>query len=167
MTVPAPEFRARRAVRVVVLIVAAFLLQTLVRPSPWIEGVAPDFILAAVFAVAVRRGTGLGIGLGVGAGLLQDSFSGGLLGVHGSSKPLVAFLTARVAQRRRPLAKSTVLVLALFAAVMDAAALLFLTWVTGAESAARLRAVAFGIPITAVAGWTAARVLQPPAIESI
>ena len=166
MTSPTPESRSRRALRVAVLVVAAFLLQTVVFPGPWIERLVPDFILAAVFGLAVRRGAGPGIGFGLGAGLLQDSFSGGFLGIHGSSKPLTAAVVAGVAARRG-LSHAAVLVLAILASVVDAAVLGFLAWVTGADVTGRLRAIAFGIPLTVVAGWLAARWLAPPTVSEI
>ena len=167
MNLPAPESRFRRALRVAILLVAAFLLQTLVRPAPWIERVAPDFILAAVAGLAMRRGASLGLGLGLGAGLLQDSFSGGLLGIHGSSKPLTAFVIGRIAAQARELSGSLAFVLALVAAGLDAAVLLFLAWVTGAEVTARPLAVGLGLPLTASAGWAAARWLAPPAASTV
>ena len=161
MTSPVPESRTTRVVRVAVLLVAAFLLQTLVRPASWTDSVAPDFILAAVAAIAMRRGAGPGLGLGAGAGFLQDSFSGGLLGIHASSKPATALVIARLATGARGLSGVMVFAFSVIAAVMDAAVLVVIAWITGADLSGRLRAMALGIPLTAVSGWLAAQWLAP------
>ena len=110
-------------VRAALAVVAAFLLQTAVWPLTVGDGVTPDFLLATAAAVALLAGTGPAIGFGLVTGLLQDSFSGGLLGMNGFSKPLVVFLAAR-ARERPPLdTRAGIPVLLLFAAAADLAIL--------------------------------------------
>ena len=133
-------------------LIAAFLLQTMFAPlvlaGGWAGGLAagvtPDFFLATAAAVALLAGPGPAIGFGLFAGLLQDSFSGGLLGMNGFSKPLVVFAVAR-AREQPPLAAGFgVPVLLLFAAI----------------PARELGAAGFGIPVTVAYGILVFRFLR-------
>lgn len=145
-----------------VAVIVAFLLQTAVVPLILAAGVTPDFLLATVAAVALLAGPGPAIGFGLAAGLLQDSFSGGLLGMNGFSKPLVAFVVAR-SRQRPPLDTSVgVPVLLLFAAVADLVILWILGEVAGftAIPAQEFGAAGLGIPLTVIYGALAFRLLR-------
>ena len=142
----------------------AFFVQTILLPALGIERVAPDFLLAAVTGIALVTAPAPAIGFGAFGGLLQDSFSGGFLGMNGFSKPLVAFMVARC--RRHPLVGPSLgvpgaLVLLVAAAAADAVVLSVLGKVTGlaAISGGRWLAVGLGIPVTAAAGLVVFRVL--------
>ena len=150
-------------VRAALAVVAAFLLQTAVLPLTIGEGVTPDFLLATAVGVALLAGTGPAIGFGLVTGLLQDSFSGGLLGMNGFSKPLVAFLAAR-ARERPPLdSPAGIPLLLLFAAAADLAILWALGEVAGFTTipALELGAAGVGIPITVIYGLLVVRLLRP------
>ena len=145
-----------------VAVVAAFLLQTVVLPLILGEGMTPDLLLATAAAVALLAGPGPAIGFGLATGLLQDSFSGGLLGMNGFSKPLVVFAVAR-ARERPPLdAAAGVPVLLLFAAVADLVILWLLGEVAGFSTIPerQLGAAAFGIPLTVIYGVLVWRLLR-------
>ncbi len=146
-------------------LIAAFLLQTAVLPQLGFDGVTPDLLLATAAAVALLAGPGPAIGVGLVTGLLQDSFSGGLLGMNGFSKTLVVFAAAR-AHQRPPLDTTLgVPVLLLFAAVAD----LLILWALGEVAGfttipfRELGAPAFGIPITVTYGLLVVRFLRPKA----
>lgn len=146
-----------------VALIAAFLLQTGVVPALPLEAVTPDFLLATAAAVALIAGPGPAIGFGLFAGLLQDSFSGGLLGMNGFSKPLVVFVVAR-ARERPPLDSSAgVAVLLLFAAVADLVILWGLGEVAGFQAipVREFSAAGFGIPLTVIYGALVFRLLRP------
>ncbi len=149
--------------RAALAVVVAFLLQTAVLPVFAVEGITPDFLLATAAGVALVAGPGPAIGFGVAAGLLQDSFSGGLVGMNGFSKPLVVFLAAR-AREHPPLdTRAGVPLLLLFAAAADLAILWALGEVAGftAIPARELGAAGFGIPITVTYGLLVVRFLRP------
>lgn len=150
-------------VRAALAVLVAFLLQTGVLPFIGVEAVTPDFLLATAAGVALIAGTGPAIGFGLVTGLLQDSFSGGLVGMNGFSKPLVVFLAAR-AREHPPLdTRVGVPVLLLFAAAADLAVLWALGEVAGftAIPARELGAAGFGIPITVAYGLLVVRFLRP------
>lgn len=150
--------------RAALAVIAAFLLQTGVLPLILGGGVTPDFLLATAAAVALLAGPGPAIGFGLVTGLLQDSFSGGLLGMNGFSKPLVVFLAAR-AREYPPLdTRAGIPLLLLFAAAADLVILWALGEVAGFTSvpALELGAAGFGIPITVIYGLLVVRFLRPP-----
>ena len=149
--------------RAALAVVAAFLLQTAILPLSVGEGVTPDFLLATAAAAGLLGGPGPAIGFGLVTGLVQDSFSGGLLGMNGFSKPLVVFLAAR-GRGRPPLdTRAGIPLLLLFAAAADLAVLWALGEVAGftAIPARELGAAAFGIPITVIYGLLVVRFLRP------
>ena len=149
--------------RAALAVVAASLLQTAVLPLIVGEGVTPDFLLATAAAAALLAGPGPAIGFGLVTGLLQDSFSGGLLGMNGFSKPLVVFLAAR-ARERPPLdTRAGVPLLLLFAAVADLVILWALGEVAGFTTVPgrELGAAGFGIPFTVIYGLLVYRFLWP------
>lgn len=142
--------------------IAAFFVQTIAFPATGIVSVAPDFLLAATAAVALRSGVGAAIGFGVLAGLLQDLFSGGLLGLNGFSKPLVAFGVARI---REDLLLDTpigIFLLLALAALGDGVILWALGEVasTGVVPTERMSALALGIPLTMGFGFLFGRFLD-------
>ena len=150
-----------------VAVVVAFFVQTVALPLLPVDGVTPDFLLATSAAVALLAGPGPAIGFGAAAGLLQDSFSGGLLGMNGFSKPLVAFVVAR--SRAHPPLDSAlgVPVLLLFAAIADLLILWALGEVAGFTTipAQEFGAAGFGIPLTVIYGALVFRVLRPNSPE--
>ena len=148
--------------RAALAVVAAFLIQTAVLPLVVGDGLTPDFLLATAAAVALLAGPGPAIGFGLVTGLLQDSFSGGLLGMNGFSKPLVVFLAAR-AREHPPLdTRAGVPLLLLFAATADRLILWALGEVAGFTtiSARELGAAGLGIPITVSYGLLMVRFLR-------
>ncbi len=166
MNVLEPRPRRRGGARFAAALFVGFLLQTVVVPTSWAEVLAPDFILAAVAGIAMAGGAGAAIGYGALAGLLQDSFSGGFLGMHGFSKPLVAFAVARLARVVRTSSRSATLALVLFAVVADVMVL----WVLGVMAGegvvpGRMGAIVAGFGLTVPAGWLAARLLRQPRRE--
>ena len=73
--------------------IVVFLLSA---QTTWLElfsfgGVTPDLALIWVVYCAVRYSRAGGIGAGITMGLIQDSLSGGLLGVNTLSKSLIAY----------------------------------------------------------------------------
>ena len=74
-------------------LVAIFLFSA---QTTWLElfsfwGVTPDLVLVWVVYCGVRCSRTGGIGAGIALGLIQDSLSGGLLGVNTLSKGLIAY----------------------------------------------------------------------------
>ena len=74
-------------------LIAVFLFSA---QSTWLElfsflGVTPDLILIWVVYCGVRCSRAGGIGAGISMGLIQDSLSGGLLGVNTLSKGLMGY----------------------------------------------------------------------------
>ena len=63
--------------------------------------VAPDIPLIAVVLLALRRGPEFGCAAGFAAGLIQDTASGGLLGVQAFTKSLVGFGIGAAGHRLR------------------------------------------------------------------
>jgi rod shape-determining protein MreD len=74
-------------------LIAIFLFSA---QTTWLElfsfgGVTPDLILAWVVYCGVRCSRISGVGAGIALGLIQDSLSGGILGVNTLSKGLSAY----------------------------------------------------------------------------
>ena len=74
-------------------LIVVFLLSA---QTTWLElfsfgGVTPDLALIWVVYCAVRYSRAGGIGAGIAMGLIQDSLSGGLLGVNTLSKSLIGY----------------------------------------------------------------------------
>jgi rod shape-determining protein MreD len=75
------------------ILIAIFLFSA---QTTWLElfsfgGVTPDLILVWVVYCGVRYSRSSAIGGGIALGLVQDSLSGGLLGVNTLSKSLIAY----------------------------------------------------------------------------
>lgn len=150
--------------RAALAVVIGFLFQTAVLPLVVADGMRPDLLLATATGVALLAGPGPAIAAGLLIGLVQDSFSGGLMGMNGFSKPLVAFVVAR-ARAQPPLdTRLGVPVLFLFAAVAD----LLILWALGAVAGftsipgRELGAAGLGIPVTVIYGLLVFRFLRPP-----
>ena len=76
----------------ILIVVILFSIQT-----TWLEifsigGVVPDLALIWVVYCGVHCSRSMGIGSGIATGILQDSLSGGLLGVNTLSKSFIGFL---------------------------------------------------------------------------
>lgn len=92
-----------RGVAIAIFIALAALLQSGVSTQLGLPGLAPDVILVAVIAVAIRRGGTVGAIVGVTAGLLVDLSppSASLLGVSAVAFGLVGGVTGWLASRDR------------------------------------------------------------------
>ena len=152
----------RRTLRIIAALLAAFFLQTVALLLVGGAGFGPDLILATVAAIALAHGPAAAIATGTVAGLLQDSFSTGLLGMRGFSKPLIGYGVARVGERLFGAPTGHTAVILLGAAVGDRLVLWLLAEITGAEAAdaTPLGAVAAGIPVTVGYGLLLARFLR-------
>ena len=78
----------------ILIVVILFSIQT-----TWLEmfsvgGVIPDLVLIWVVYCCVHCSRAMGIGSGIVMGILQDSLSGGLLGVNTLSKSFIGFFFA-------------------------------------------------------------------------
>lgn len=78
----------------ILIVVILFSIQT-----TWLEifsigGVVPDLALIWVVYCGVHCSRSMGIGSGIATGILQDSLSGGLLGVNTLSKSFIGFFFA-------------------------------------------------------------------------
>lgn len=73
-------------------ILAAFLLQTIGGRYFWLLQSYLDLFLVASVGFGLTRGRMMGLVTGTTAGLVQDSFSGALLGLNGLSKTTVGYL---------------------------------------------------------------------------
>lgn len=88
-----------RALQVVLAILFAFVVQTL-----WGRYVSPErgyfdlFLLTAAVS-GLAGGRVVGMSAGTAAGLVQDAFSGGMLGLNGLSKTVVGYLAGLVGNR--------------------------------------------------------------------
>src|SRR5687768_17911255 len=61
-------------------------------PALRIADVAPDIPLIVVVLLALRRGPEFGCAAGFVAGLLQDTATGGLIGVQALTKAIIGFV---------------------------------------------------------------------------
>ena len=154
--------RLRAAARIAAAILAAFFLQTVLLLFGGVLGAGPDLILSTVAAVALVHGPAAAIASGAVAGLLQDSFSTGILGMRGFSKPLVGYGVARIGERLFGAPTGQAAVVILGAGIADQVVVWLLAEVTGARGAGgtRLDAAAFGLPITVGYGLAVLRVLR-------
>ena len=75
----------------VLIVVFLFSIQTTWLRMFSIGGVTPDLVLIWVVFCAVHCSRNIGIGSGIVMGILQDSLSGGLLGVNTLSKSFIGF----------------------------------------------------------------------------
>lgn len=78
----------------ILIVVILFSIQT-----TWLEmfsvgGVIPDLVLIWVVYCCIHCSRAMGIGSGIVIGILQDSLSGGLLGVNTLSKSFIGFFFA-------------------------------------------------------------------------
>jgi rod shape-determining protein MreD len=83
-------------VHIAVAILAAFVLQTLGARYFWPLESYFDLFLVTTVGFGLTRGRMVGMGTGTAAGLVQDAFSGGMLGLNGLSKTTVGYLAGIV-----------------------------------------------------------------------
>lgn len=154
--------RFRRTLQITAALLAAFFLQTVALLLVGGAGFGPDLVLASVAAIALTYGPAAAITAGTVAGLLQDSFSTGLLGMRGFSKPLIGYGVARVGERLFGAPTGHTAVILLGAAVGDRLVLWLLGEITGAGAADALSlgAVAAGLPVTVGYGLLLVRLLR-------
>lgn len=88
-----------RALGVVLAIVVAFLVQTLGGRYFWLIRSYLDLFLLTAAGFGLTRGRRVGMWSGTAAGLVQDAFSGGMLGLNGLSKTVVGYLSGIAGQR--------------------------------------------------------------------
>ena len=77
----------------------ALALQTTLASMVAGAGVPVDLVLVVVVAVAVASGPIAGLWAGTVGGLLQDALSGGVIGVGGLSKTIVAYVVGQFGSR--------------------------------------------------------------------
>ena len=159
-----PQLHPRRVFRLLAApasLVTAFFLQTVLFPRLGIEVLVPDLILGAVVAAALILEPIPAILIGTGAGLLQDSFTGGLLGLNGFSKALIAFCVARVHGFLRIGSVAAAGMVVTIAVIPDAGLHWGLRTVTAAApiSPERWMATLYGLPVTVAYGLLSYRVL--------
>lgn len=154
--------RLRVAARIAAAILAAFFLQTVLLLFGGVLGAGPDLILSTVAAVALVHGPTAAISSGAVAGLLQDSFSTGILGMRGFSKPLVGYGVARIGERLFGAPTGQAAVVILGAGIADQVVVWLLAEVTGVRGAGgtRFGAAALGLPVTVGYGLAVLRVLR-------
>jgi rod shape-determining protein MreD len=75
----------------ILIVIILFSIQTTWLSMFSIGGVVPDLALIWVVYCGVHCSRGMGIGTGIATGILQDSLSGGLLGVNTLSKSFIGF----------------------------------------------------------------------------
>ena len=75
----------------ILIVILLFSIQTTWLGMFSIGGVIPDLALIWVVFCAVHYSRTIGIGSGIVIGILQDSLSGGLLGVNTLSKSFIGF----------------------------------------------------------------------------
>ena len=78
--------------RIGIALVIAWLGQTTLVPVVAGTGAPVDLVLLVVLFAAMARGPGVGLWTGTVAGLVQDALSGGVIGVSGLAKSIVAVL---------------------------------------------------------------------------
>lgn len=88
-----------RGFQVALAILFAFIIQTL-----WGRYLSPrqayfDLFLLTVALAGLAGGRVMGMGAGTAGGLVQDAFSGGMLGLNGLSKTVVGYLAGLVGNR--------------------------------------------------------------------
>ena len=87
-----------KVVEIVAALVVAFMVQTLGGRYFWPLQTHLDLFLVTAVAFGVVRGRMTGMLTGTVGGLVQDAFSGGLLGLNGLSKTTVGYLAGIVSR---------------------------------------------------------------------
>jgi len=82
-----------RRLDIVAALLAAFVLQTVLGRYLPFFGAYLDLFAVVAAGFGLERGRMAGLVSGASAGLLQDAFSGGLLGFNGISKTTVGYLS--------------------------------------------------------------------------
>jgi rod shape-determining protein MreD len=88
-----------KALAVVLAIVGAFLIQTLGGRYFWPIRSYLDLFLVTAATFGLIQGRQVGMFAGAAAGLVQDAFSGGLLGLNGASKTTMGYLAGIAGHR--------------------------------------------------------------------
>lgn len=87
-----------RVVEIAAALFVAFMVQTLGGRYFWPLQTYLDLFLVTAVAFGVVRGRMTGMFTGTVGGLIQDAFSGGLLGLNGLSKTAVGYLAGIVSR---------------------------------------------------------------------
>lgn len=87
-----------RVVEIAAALVVAFMVQTLGGRYFWPLQTYLDLFLVTAVAFGVVRGRTTGMLSGTVGGLIQDAFSGGLLGLNGLSKTTVGYLAGIISR---------------------------------------------------------------------
>ena len=85
-----------KALRVVLIIAAALVLQTTLARFLVRGSIGVDLVLVAVIYLSLTSGPTVGIMSGTMAGLAQDALTSGIVGIGGLAKTLVGFLAGTV-----------------------------------------------------------------------
>jgi rod shape-determining protein MreD len=85
-----------RFVEIGAAILVAFVVQTLGGRYFWPLQSYLDLFLVTAVGFGLTRGRMVGMGAGTAAGLVQDAFSGGMLGLNGLSKTTIGYLSGIV-----------------------------------------------------------------------
>ena len=88
-----------KALAVVLAIVGAYLIQTLGGRYVWPIRDYLDLFLLVAATFGLIHGRQSGMFAGAAAGLVQDAFSGGLLGLNGASKTTIGYLAGIAGHR--------------------------------------------------------------------
>ncbi len=88
-----------RALRILVALWIAIVLQTVLAPAVAVLGVRPDFPLLVVLLVALREGPAGGALAGFAAGLFVDLNSTRMLGITSAGNAVVAFAVGSISDR--------------------------------------------------------------------
>ncbi len=81
------------------IVLAAYLVQSVLGPYLAIAGVVPDVVLAVAVACGLLFGWQVGLAVGFGGGLLIDLTIGQLIGSHALAGGLVGFVAGLVEER--------------------------------------------------------------------
>jgi rod shape-determining protein MreD len=88
-----------KGVQVVLAILLAFVIQTLWGRYLSARHAYFDLFLLTTALAGLSGGRVVGMGAGTAAGLVQDAFSGGMLGLNGLSKTVVGYLAGLAGNR--------------------------------------------------------------------
>jgi rod shape-determining protein MreD len=87
-----------RVVEIAAALIVVFMVQTLGGRYFWPLQTYLDLFLVSAVAFGVVRGRTIGMLSGTVGGLIQDAFSGGLLGLNGLSKTTVGYLAGIISR---------------------------------------------------------------------
>lgn len=91
---------AAQALKHVILVLIAFLLQVSVAPRLAIGGVQPDFLIVALFVFGIRHGALANLWFGFALGLVQDIYATtSVLGAFALAKTAMAYFAGLLDER--------------------------------------------------------------------